>query len=684
MYDFATHAHTYQKNAAAHLWNSAAHGGVAALWLDPGYGKTTVVLHAFKALRDAGIVRNMVVVAPLRVAQTVWAQEIEEWASLKGLVACRLHGPKKERVLERRNVDIWIINYEGIPWFIKQCKNGKIPYVDVLVFDEIRRMKNAQGSRFKAARPLAAMAKFKWGLTGTPASNGLTDLFGQFLILDDGLALGKYITKYRMNYFEKGFDGFTWLPRPGAQDMIEARIQHYIYRADGFLDLPEFVNDVRKVTLPPGAKKEYSELKKQMILELEERGEKITAANAAVLVGKLKQIANGRVYDENRKIIEIHSEKKAALEELIEELGDEQLLIAYEYNHDLDQLKELLGDDLPYLGAGVNERTAMSHVERWNAREIRILAAHPASAGHGLNLQKGNAHHVLWWGPTIDLDHYIQFNRRLLRQGNKASHVVVHTFVAVGTVDESVIVAREVKDGLQSGLLSALTAEFGDANVADEETQTEDHDMTELAFKSDANQTNNSFGGQQQPQQNFQQPPQQPQAPQQVNNPFGVRQQPQNFQQPQQPQNFQQPQQPQNFQQQPQQNFQQPQAPATGNPFGNANAGQQEAIRNDVAAAPVPQPDPASAPQNPLGGGQTAPIEDAQVTHYTPGPAAPAQSEEVKPAVVAQHNGMTNIMADAPVARVPTTAPAGMVPLYTFVPADKLDKVLSAIGRAVK
>ena len=247
MLDFNTHAHQYQRSGAEHLWNSVAHDGVAALWLDPGYGKTMIVLHAFKALLDAGMAKTMLVVAPLRVAQTVWAQEIEEWASLKGLVACRLHGPKKAKMLERRDVNIWIINYEGIPWYIEQAKKGKVKPIDVVCFDEVRRMKNAQGKRFKAARPLTKMAKYKWGLTGTPASNGLMDLFGQFLILDDGKALGKYITKYRMNYFEQGYDGFTYIPRPGAQDLIEDRIAHYVYRADGFLDLPEFLPDVRRI-----------------------------------------------------------------------------------------------------------------------------------------------------------------------------------------------------------------------------------------------------------------------------------------------------------------------------------------------------------------------------------------------------------------------------------------------------
>ena len=666
MLDFNADAHAYQKNAAAHLWNSADHNGVSALWLDPGYGKTTTVLHAFKALKDHGLVKTMLVVAPLRVAQTVWAQEIDEWGSLRGLVAQRLHGTKKEKWLTRKGVDIWIINYEAIPWFIKMAKAGKVAPIDVICFDEVRRMKNSQGLRFKAARPLTKMAKYKWGLTGTPASNGLMDLFGQFLILDDGEALGKYITKYRMNYFEQGYDGFSWVPRPGAQDLIEDRIKHYVYRAQGFLDLPEEVLDNRKIVLPPAAVKKYKEMKQHLLLDLQQNGEKITAANAAVLVGKLKQMANGRVYDGNRNVVEIHSAKAEALSELIDELGDEQLLIAYEYNHDLTQLKELLGDDLPYLGAGVNEKTAMSHVEKWNSGEIRIMAAHPASAGHGLNLQKSGAHHILWFGPTVDLDHYIQFIRRILRQGSKASHVIVHTFVAAGTVDESVIVARQTKDGLQSGLLSALTAEFGDAIVVDEETQTEESPMTDLAFKSDANQPANPFGGgaPAEPAQTAAPAdlfgggaPAQPAQTAAPTNPFGGGA--------------------------PAQPAQTTAAPT--NPFGGGAPAQtsvldqQVAIQNDVAAAPMPTPDASTAPPNPFG---VAPVSDnpTQVEN------TPAVSESTVPVTERGHDASVVALTsdEAPAIHVPTAAPAGMVPLYTFVPVDKLDKVLSAIGRAVK
>lgn len=658
MLDFNTHAHSYQRKGSEHLWNSTATGGVACLWLDPGYGKTMIVLHAFKALFDAGLVKNMLIIAPLRVAQTVWGQEIDEWASLKGLTACRLHGPKKETWLDRKGVNIWILNYEGIPWAVKMAKQGRLPQCDVVCFDEVRRMKNAQGKRFKAARPLVAHAKYKWGLTGTPVSNGLMDLFGQFLILDEGLALGKYITKFRQNYFEQGYDGFTWLPRPGAQEQIEERIAPYVFRADGFLDLPEFLDDPRKVELPAAGRKQYNELKKHMVAELE--GETMTAANAAVLVGKLKQMANGRVYDNDGNVIELHEAKKDALAELVEELGDEQLLIAYEYNHDLAQLKEFFGDDLPYLGAGVNERTAMDHVKGWNDKSIQFLAAHPASAGHGLNLQKSHAHHVLWFGPTVDLDHYIQFNRRLLRQGNKSSHVVVHTFVTENTVDEAVIVSRLEKDGLQSSVLKALTAEFGELNVEGEIQSNEDNAMTNLQFKNDAEQAAPAAGGNPFAQQT-QAAPAQAAAPA---NPFAAQAAPAAAQ---------------------------PQAAPAANPFAAAPqaapaAAQVAEIQQTVAADPVPTPDTTAAPPNPFAAPTSAApiVEDAVVVETAPA-AAPAAPEPAAAPPVAPEPVQAAPAVEAPAPLdVTATVSSDMVPLYVHVPSDKLDKVMSAIGRAIK
>ena len=716
------HAHEYQKAGAAHLWNSAAHGGVACLWLSPGYGKSMITLHAFKALRDAGLAKNMLIMAPLRVVQTVWAQEIENWASLNGLKAARLHGPKKLEWLKRRDVDIWLINYEGVPWLADMAKAGKLKFgFDVVVADEVRRLKNQQGFRFKAARPFFKMAKYKWGLTGTPASNGLQDLFGQFLALDEGKALGARVTRFRHEYFETGWDGFTMMPRPGAQAQIEAQIKHYIFRADGMLDLPAFVHNPIKVTLDPKARKVYTTLKNEMIAQI--GNTPISAANAAVLMGKLKQLANGRVYDESRNIIHVHSAKAEALIELIEELGDEQLLIAYEYRHDLDQLRELLGADLPYIGSGVNETAMNKAVDAWNKREIPFLAAHPASAGHGLNLQKGAAHHILWWGPTFDLDHYIQFNDRLRRQGNTADAVVVHTFVTENSVDEQAIVAREGKATLQDSLLSALTAQFGNDITIDRSTQ-ETKPMTQLQFRSDANQQppQQQFGQQpgaqqQAPQGNpFGQQPQQQQAPQ--GHPFGQAQQPaqQQFGQAQQPA-----QQGNPFGQQPAQQQQAPQ----GNPFG-----QQQAIQQDVGANPPPtanqafasfgvavgspnpfgqqQPAQEQQPQQPqqniqTGGERVDPAQGQQGNPFGQQPAVndtgwQRPGQFIEDAQVVQQGSWTDPVsgrnqannAGVPasigdeVPTIPSQAPTGMVPLYMFVPTDKLDKVLSAIARAIK
>ena len=637
MLDWSADAHDYQKRAAAHL----ASRNAATLWLSPGYGKTAAALHAFKALLDAGKARHMLVVAPLRVVQMVWAQEIDTWSSLKGLVAARLHGAKKEVTLKRRDVNVWVINYEGLPWLADKAKRGKLPFMpDVIAFDEIRRMKNAQGLRFKATRPLAAAAPYRWGLTGTPASNGLMDLFGQFLILDGGAALGTGITRFRTSYFEQHYDGFTWLPRPGAKAAIEERIADYVFRAEGKLDLPDFVLDPRTVVLDPKSRKIYTRMKHDLVAEI--GGTPISAANAVVLVGKLKQMANGRVYDADRSVIQIHTAKKDALIELLDELGDEQLLIAYEYNHDLTQIREVLGNDVPYLGAGVNERTAQETVKQWNARKIQVLPAHPASAGHGLNLQKGGAHHILWWGPTFDLDHYIQFNDRLHRQGNTADAVIVHTFVAEDTVDEAAAKAREGKDTLQSALLSALTAEFGETIKVKHSQE----DSMQLQFKSDQELVQ------------AQQPAQQPQA-----NPFAQAQQPQANP----------------FDQQP-----------TANPFA-----QRQAIQQAVSAPPPMTAQSAfaafgvttagNAPEaNPFAQPQGAPV--APENHQPPvqpvGWANPAPERDLADAPAVATGGGSG--GDKPTIDVPSDAPSGTIPFYTFIPAGKLSAVLAAIGRAVK
>ena len=667
MLDWSADAHDYQKRAAAHL----ASRNAATLWLSPGYGKTAAALHAFKALLDAGKARHMLVVAPLRVVQMVWAQEIDTWSSLKGLVAARLHGAKKEVTLKRRDVNVWVINYEGLPWLADKAKRGKLPFMpDVIAFDEIRRMKNAQGLRFKATRPLAAAAPYRWGLTGTPASNGLMDLFGQFLILDGGAALGTGITRFRTSYFEQHYDGFTWLPRPGAKAAIEERIADYVFRAEGKLDLPDFVLDPRTVVLDPKSRKIYTRMKHDLVAEI--GGTPISAANAVVLVGKLKQMANGRVYDADRSVIQIHTAKKDALIELLDELGDEQLLIAYEYNHDLTQIREVLGNDVPYLGAGVNERTAQETVKQWNARKIQVLPAHPASAGHGLNLQKGGAHHILWWGPTFDLDHYIQFNDRLHRQGNTADAVIVHTFVAEDTVDEAAAKAREGKDTLQSALLSALTAEFGETIKVKHSQE----DSMQLQFKSDQELVQAQQPAQQAPANPFaqaQKPAQQAPA-----NPFAQAQQP--AQQPQ-ANPFAQAQQPQAnpFDQQP-----------TANPFAQRQAIQQAvsapppmtaqsafAAFGVTAAAPAPEANPFAQPQ----GAPVAP-ENHQPPVQPVGWANPAPERDLADAPAVATGGGSG--GDKPTIDVPSDAPSGTIPFYTFIPAGKLSAVLAAIGRAVK
>ncbi len=686
--DWNTDSHGYQRSGASHLWNSASTLGVAAVWLDPGYGKTSIVLHTFKALFDAGLAKNMLIVAPLRVAQTVWAQEIENWSSLAGLKACRLHGRKKEKWLSRKDVNVWIINYEGLQWLGDMAKSGKLPFAfDVVCFDEVRRMKSSQGKRFKAAKPIAAMAKYKWGLTGTPASNGLMDLFGQFLILDEGAALGNRITKFRHEFFEKGWDGFTWTPRPGAKEAIESRIAHYVFRADGHLNTPPTIPDDRIIELSPKGRKAYNAMKRDLITQIE--GDALTAANAAVLYGKLKQMANGRIYDEKRNIIEIHDAKKEALYDLVEELGDEQLLIAIDFHHDLDQIREILGDRVKSFKDCSTSAQAEALQQAWNNREVQFIADHPDSIGHGLNLQKGGAHHILWWSPTVNLDHWIQFNQRLDRQGNPAETIVIHQFIAAQTVNESDIKSRGAKDDLQSSVLNALTTEFGDSITLYTEIQ---ETNMELQFQADAAQQqqpaqpaatqNNPFanGGQANapaPQAAPQQPVQTQAAPP---NPFGGGDAP-----------AAQPQQAANPQPQPDQGA--PANPFNGGQAAAPNPQQQQAIQQEVAAPPpTAGATVQNAPANPFDQANAAasqqaaqtqqPVEDAQVVSETPPPAQTAAPvQETAPAPTSTDSGWK----EPEQTPVPAVAGAeGYVVVNMMVPESKHADVIASIGRVLK
>ena len=446
----------YQLRAKAFLREN----GSAALFLDPGLGKTSVTLAAFSELLAEGTAKKMLVVAPLRVCQLVWRQEAEEWSDFCHLRFSLLHGPKKDEAL-RTDADVYLINPEGIAWLAKQHYGRPFPY-DTLVIDELTKFKNSRSDRHKKLMPYARHMKRVWGLTGTPAPNGLLDLFGQILLLDGGRTFGRYITHYRDTYFTPGFTGFDYKPQPGADKRIQEKLEPIALRmkAEDYIDLPETIDQVIHVEMEPAARKLYTRMKNDMIAEMTD-GSQVYAANAAGVTSKLKQMANGAVYlpevpNKPRQVIHIHDAKLDALEDLVDELAGQPLLVAYEFNHDLERIQARFGKDIPFLGSGVTAKRAMEIEAAWNRNEIPVLPVHPASVGHGLNMQKGSARHLCWFSPTWDLELYLQLIGRIRRSGNQSETIMNYLLAVKGTVDELAIEAVKGKGLTQAQLLQGL------------------------------------------------------------------------------------------------------------------------------------------------------------------------------------------------------------------------------------
>jgi SNF2 family DNA or RNA helicase len=429
--------------------------GAAGLFYDPGLGKTSIILAAFKLLQQRGVVKRLLVIAPLRVAHSVWPVEAKKWDEFQHLRVVVLHGSKKVKLL-RETADVYVINPEGLAWLERQ----RWAWPDMLVVDESTKFKHSRTERFKILRRLLPKFKRRVILSGTPAPNGLLDLFGQLYILDHGRALGRYITHYRTTYFyQSGYGGYTWVPMDGAAEKIYERIAPLVHRLDeaDYLELPEkIVTDVR-VDLPPKARRAYDRLKKEFLLQLED--DEVTAYNAAALTSKLRQVANGRVYVETellnavvKKSTGVHDEKYDALADLIDELQGQPLLIAYEFRHELEQLQKRFS--APVIGGGVAATEGKALIERWNAGQLPLLLVHPQSAGHGLNLQRGG-NHIAWFGLTWDLEAYVQLIRRIWRQGQQR-RVFVYRFIARGTIDEMMIHRLAGKYKTERALLDAL------------------------------------------------------------------------------------------------------------------------------------------------------------------------------------------------------------------------------------
>ena len=446
--------HSYQQFAAEYIETHP----VAAVLMDMGLGKTSITLTALaNLLFDSFEIHKVLVIAPLRVASVTWSAEIEKWEHLHLLQYSVAVGTEAERLTAlNAQADIYIINRENVQWLIE--KSG-VPFdFDMLVVDELSSFKNCQSKRFKALIKARPKVKRVVGLTGTPSSNGLMDLFAEFKLLDMGARLGRFIGQYRTAYFSpdkrNGQIVYSYKALPNAEQQIYEKISDITIsmKSTDHLKMPECINIQYEVELSEEEKKKYEELKKGLILQLQD-GE-ITAANAASLTGKLSQMANGAVYSDDKSILEIHQRKLDALEDIIESANGRPLLVAYWYKHDLERITKLLDRmKIPYARI-----SSAGGITRWNQGKIAVGLIHPASAGHGLNLQAGG-NHLVWFGLTWSLELYQQTNARLWRQGQKET-VVIHHILAAGTVDERVMKALDTKDKTQSALMDAVKAEW--------------------------------------------------------------------------------------------------------------------------------------------------------------------------------------------------------------------------------
>jgi SNF2 family DNA or RNA helicase len=447
--------HSYQKYAIDFIENNP----VSALLLDMGLGKTSITLSALNDLLfDYFDVHRILIVAPLRVARNTWSDEIAKWDHLKDLQFSIVVGTEVERIAAlKAKADIYIINRENVQWLIEKSEQ---PFnFDMLVIDELSSFKNHQAKRFKALMKVRPKVKRVVGLTGTPSSNGLMDLFAEFKILDMGARLGRFIGQYRNTYFKpdkvNGPIVYSYKLLPGAEDAIYQQISDITIsmKATDHLKMPELINTKYMVHLSDKEKKKYEDMKKELVLALPE-GE-ITAANAASLSNKLSQMANGAVYSDDEGIIPIHERKLDALEDIIEAANGKPILIAYWFKHDFMRIEERLKSK----GIEYKKLDSDASIKKWNNKELPVALIHPASAGHGLNLQSGGST-LVWFGLTWSLELYQQTVARLYRQGQSSGIVTIIHILAESTVDEKMMTALAEKDSTQAALINAVKAEL--------------------------------------------------------------------------------------------------------------------------------------------------------------------------------------------------------------------------------
>lgn len=465
-----TDLHKYQKACVEHIITHPFCG----VFLDMGLGKTVSTLTAINYLMfDYLEINSVLVIAPKRVAESVWQEEAEKWDHLKRLSFSKIIGSAKQRIsaVMDTKADIYIISRDNVAWLCALYGGGKLPF-DMVVIDELSSFKSYKSERFKALRGARPYLKRLVGLTGTPAPNGLIDLWPQIYLMDRGERLEKTISRYREKYFRPGQTNghvvYSYDLMSDSEYIIHKKIEDICIsmKANDYLEMPERTDNYIKLKMPEQIKKQYDDFEKNKVLDLfkseqeyldnaDKRVDKpveINAVNAAALSNKLLQFANGAVYDENRKVFPIHDIKLEALKEIIEDVNGQSVLVAWTFQFDRDRIMDYLKKYKP------RELKTNKDIEDWNAGKIQVMLAHPASAGHGLNLQAGG-NLIVWFGQTWSLELYQQFNARLYRQGQK-NHVIINHLILQGTHDEDVIRALKSKDKKQNALMDSIKAKI--------------------------------------------------------------------------------------------------------------------------------------------------------------------------------------------------------------------------------
>jgi SNF2 family DNA or RNA helicase len=443
----------YQNRAVAMIESEP----YCALFLSCGLGKTVTTLTAIADLLEGCVISKVLVIAPKRVTQVTWRDEINNWNHLKGLRLSVIDGTADQRRMAMQaDADIYAVSRDNVCWLIQEYGGVRIPY-DMIVIDELTSFKNHASKRFKALKKVRKFIPRVVGLTGTPSPNGLIDLWSQMYLIDEGQRLGKSIGRYRDEFFTAGQRNgdiiFSYVPKSPAEETeqkISTRISDITLSmtAEDYLKMPDKIMIYDNVEMDEKDYKRYKEFERERILELIDSDEPLSAASAAALSNKLQQFANGAVYDSERNVMQVHDMKIEKLKELVEAANGNPVLVAYSFKHDLDKITEALKEYKP-----VKLQTP-ADMQRWNEGKIQVLITHPASAGHGLNLQKGG-NIIIWYGNTWSLELYLQFNARLYRQGQKKP-VYIHHIVTKGTVDEKIIRSLGGKKDTQDGLMNCI------------------------------------------------------------------------------------------------------------------------------------------------------------------------------------------------------------------------------------